>query len=123
VTREDADAVLRTRGWEVEATATMSDALADWIATGLTDPRRSQPSWELRRSHKSSIGDPDDPTTEEIAHAANAAAPPLKHRVAVQVARATKRAAWVAAGQRIAHRDGMREATLMALANIAGCRP
>lgn len=71
-----------------------------------------------RRSHPSRIAEPDDPTVEEIAWAAHSVTPPLRHRAALALARATKRAALIAAGQKIAQREGLREATLMALAQI-----
>jgi len=66
----------------------------------------------------SSIPSPDEPSIEEIAHAANTTVPPLKHRPACALARAAKRGELVAEGQMIAQREGMREETIVALANV-----
>lgn len=118
--RAESLAILRTHGWTDAECLSMSDTLADWIATGLVDSRQMPPSWALKASHKSVIGEPDDPTTEEIAHAANMGFLPLKHRAAVAMARAEKCAALVAEGRRWSQNTAQSERTLMALANIAG---
>jgi len=116
--RAEAEAILLGNGYMAEEITTMSDNLADWIATGLTDPRRGQPSWLPPVSRPSSTAEPDDPTGEEIAHAANLASPPLRHLAATRVARETKRAALVVEGRQLAGRNGLSDATLMALANL-----
>ena len=64
------------------------------------------------------IAEPDEPTVEEIAHAANSGFVPLKHRAAYAKALAEKHAELVAAGRQISQREGQSEATLMALTNI-----
>ena len=67
---------------------------------------------------RTEIPPPETPTTEEIAHVANRTIPYTRHRRAAEIARREKLAALVVEGRAIAHRDGMREATLAALANI-----
>ena len=70
-------------------------------------------------SHKPSvIAPPDTPSLEEVAWVMNRGFLPLRYFRAEKIARAEKRAELVDEGRQIAQREGMQEATLMALANI-----
>ena len=129
MTRPDGEAVLLSLGWHAEELATMSDALLDWIATGLDERRYGfqgpgvfgQPFGSSGPKTRTGIPDPDDPTVEEIARAANvgdALGLPLKHRAAAATARAANRAALEAEGRAISQNPAHSAATLRALANI-----
>ena len=130
MTRTDGEAVLLGLGWHAEEIASMSAALLDWIADGLRPYQNSRgpgvfgapfgPGPGVPRSPRV-IPEPDEPTIEEIARAANvgdAWGLPLKHRAAAAIARAANRAALEAEGRAISQQPGHSAATLRALAQI-----
>ena len=126
LSRNNAERVLISRGWELCDLQTMSDALVDWIATGLADRYRpgtcgvfgADQGPHGPKTH-SPIAEPEEPTTEEIARVANRTMPYTRHRRAAAIARQENLAVLVTEGRALAQREGMRETTLAALANIA----
>lgn len=64
------------------------------------------------------IAEPDEPTVEEIARAANETFVPLRHLPAYRAAKAAKRALLVREGRAISANPAHSDATLMALAAI-----
>lgn len=89
MTRSEGAALLLARGWQAEEVATMSDALVDWIAT-------DAPYW-----HNGIRG--------------------IGHRSAPREVPLTpaERCELVEEGRTLARREGMQDATLAALGNIA----
>ena len=74
--------------------------------------------WASGRRNTSTIPDPAAPTTEEIARVADRTVPYMRHRRAMRIALQENQAVLVAEGGRLATREGLLPATLMALATI-----